>query len=289
MVDKAKAANDSSLTFKSDLILDEDIYKRMSELRLVSDDADEVPVVPVRNKVAPHFRRLAKPTFIVPIQAPERDVTHSECIAQLMKAFRERSLAISTTIFGDRELSVPTSEQALLGPLAIGEYQWWDDTGGTRIPVGNGRYIQPDICGTPTKPSSFYPSSRTPRVIIEVIQTHPPEPETLLNLLSLSEQNHLVVLYFVKPGSSTTRYSQTQTWKRGEVRVRAAHYLLGRRVLRNGVALGQTKEDPLAGAAPYEQSAYDDWYRLTFKPFIDQVMRDKNADPPSKMAADTAD
>lgn len=97
--------------------------------------------------------------------------------------------------------------------------------------AGERRYIQPDICGRATE--RFYPSARQQNVIIEVINTHPPELETFYALLHYSCFNHIVLFYFVAEGSIASQYSGFKQFG-GEAKIWVSHYLLDGKAFRNG-------------------------------------------------------
>lgn len=251
-------------------ILKPECYAQMRTERLTSEGSDE-PVIPVRNKESPHFRRIGESVYAELIQEKERDETHQAAIRLLMDALVNRAVEIVTPVFDENNNFDPDG-QVLFGPIPAGEYHWWDDGGGTRIPVGNGRYIQPDICGRPKEPQSFWPSSSRPNIIIEVVQTHLPEEETLYELLRLSELNYLIVFFFVAPERRGTKYSRVSLSKPGHGTIRAAHYITSRQFLENGNIKG--------AKAPLDSLEYKAWYEGQQK-FLKRVMRAKNDQPNS--------
>lgn len=257
--------------FTEQQILSSNHYARMCKERLFSED-DGSLVVPVRRKEQPHFRRIGGEVYRTLLQSSERDKTHGEAIAALMNVLKTGVVEIATPTFNGEGKLDPVG-QVLFGPISPGQYHWWDDGGGTRIPLNDGRYIQPDICGKASAPTAFSATSGQPNVIIEVIQTHLPEKETLYELLQLSAMNYIVVFYFVAPGRKGTKYSRLSRPGPGKTtRILAAHYLLGRCLLQNGEKSGTP--------APYLANEYDTWCAIHQQTFA-RVMQAKNV-PPSK-------
>jgi hypothetical protein len=126
--------------------------------------------------------------------------------------------------------------QTLHAEQQFDQYVWWEDGTACRVPVGDARYIQPDICGRST--NSLFPAAKNRSLIIEVIQTHIPEFETFFSLLDLSRYNFLVLFYFVAPQSFKTQYSQHFLTPM-ETKLRVSHYLLDGQVLNTGGAVVQ--------------------------------------------------
>ena len=258
--------------FTEQQILNSSDYVRMRSEGLLSDDECSL-VIPVRRKDQPHFRRIGGVVYQTSLQPQEQDKTHGEAIAAIMNILKTQVVEITTPTF-DVEGRLDPEGQVLFGPVSPGDYHWWDDSSGTRIPLNNGRYIQPDICGRASTPAAFSPTTVQPNVIIEVIQTHLPEKETLYELLQLSAMNYIVVLYFVAPGRKGTKYSRLSSPRAGgRMRILAAHYLSGRRLLENG----QQRGEP----APYSANDYDIWY-ASQQVLLARVMRAKNESPPGK-------
>lgn len=213
---------------------------------------------------------LGRSAFRFPVQKQESDPTHNRVVSTLIAQLNAKPVVFRTNTFEGGVLG----EQVLLGPLDTGEYEWWSDVTGNRIPVGNGRYIQPDICGRPKNQAAFCPSNDRPAVLIEVIQTHPPEWETLFYLLDLTEKNHLLVFYFVAPNRHGTKYSYANE-AQGQFRVTSAFYLLDRKVFANGAPRNLP-------SAPRTLSEFRAWYKNFRATFLDDVMRLKNEIPPAK-------
>jgi len=140
-------------------------------------------------------------------------------------------------------------------------YEWWEDGGPCRMAAGEEGYIQPDICGR--SKSIFFPSARQQNVVIEVINTHPPEIDTFFALLNYSRFNHLVLFYYVAEGALQSQYSKFEV-NNGTLSIRAAHYLLGGHVFRNGTEVKQFK--------PNDR----DWYDHLRETYFGTPLREKH-------------
>lgn len=249
-------------------VLNEARYAEMSQESL-ADTSDGTLVVAVRRQEAPHFRRLGSSPYRIAVQRRENNPMHNQTVSDLTAAFRAKTTVFQTRTFDE---SGPAGVKILLGPADAGEYEWWSDDAGNRIPVGDGRYIQPDICGRSTQKDGFWATIGQPSLLVEVIQTHPPEAETLFHLLNLTERNHILVLYFVAPERRSTQFSYTLVTAQG-VHVTTAFYFISRQLFANGEAKVRIPE------APRALDEFVQWYAHFRSHFLDDIMKRKNEPP----------
>ncbi|MGM9481836.1 hypothetical protein ACS5PN_11690 [Roseateles sp. NT4] len=233
-------------------------------------------VFPVRHPTSPYFQRFRVSAFEKPVDEPKvRSDLHKRCINFLIRKVVERGLVVCTPTF-DGE--VRTADGQVLLDVAAGQYSWWSDTRGTRIPVGYGRYIQPDLCGRLATGDAFAPSMRWPSVIIEVIDTHYPEEGTLFELLKLSTQNHVVALHFIR-ASFSSYWSQLYTPEQEKVRLRVVHLLVNGNFVTNGEPLDEKL------APPADRKQFSAWYGAfrdnTFKRIMDRKDETKDYSAPA--------
>jgi len=224
---------DTGNTYEEWEILDEHRHKVMSMEPLFRVDEHghetDTQVRPVRNEKAPNFRKLRESIFVRPYEQRERDPTHDACIETLVNLLQSSKLKVWSATFNDEGVRDPFGQ--ILFSQGKPDYYWWQDGGPCRMAAGPGAYIQPDICGRST--AVFFPSARQQNVIIEVINTHPPELDTFYALLNYSQYNHLVIFYYVAEGANGSQYSRFD-FQDGTLVLRVAHYLLGGKVFANG-------------------------------------------------------
>lgn len=228
----------------------------------ISEKGEETDtqVRPVRNEKAPNFRKLRDSIFVRPYERRERDPTHDACIATLVRLLRSSKLKVWSATFNDEGVRDPFGQ--VLFAQGKSDYDWWQDGGPCRMAAGPGAYIQPDICGRSKE--VFFPSARLQNVIIEVINTHPPELETFYALLDYSRYNHLVLFYYVVPDTDRSQYSEYEM-RDATLMLRATHYLLGGQVFRNG--------------KPVERYGRNDeaWYAHLLNTYFGTPLRDKRS------------
>jgi len=233
-------------------IADEAKYRLMKDDTLWTIGAEEEQVFPVRHPTKPYFRRFRVTPFRQLIDGrKERSETHKKCIDFLLRNIRDRGLKLSTPTF---ENDARTADGQVLLNVAKGHYQWWSDTNGTRIPIGFGRYIQPDLCGRLANGDAFAPSLKWPSLIIEVIDTHFPEENTLFELLKLSTQNHIVALHFIRARAYSSYWSQLETPEGKRPTLRVVHLLVDGNLVVNGVPYEEKR------APPSDRAAFARWY-----------------------------
>lgn len=118
----------------------------------------------------------------------------------------------------------------------------WTTEGACRIEVARS-WIEPDIGGRPDTTDKgepvIFPSREYPAVLVEVVDTHPPDLKTLKRLLRITRQNTVVAFHFCASsvGSAPASYLDVST---DRVRLATAIYIdnghlyyLGRRVIQH--------------------------------------------------------
>lgn len=201
-------------------------YGRMKSEPLSPEGDPGTFVIPVRRKIgAPHLRTLSK----VSQQregASESNESHNKAIALLFKFLHGKRCKLITHIFDDDGVK---DIQVLYDTKTA--YRWWNDDEATKISFRRGKYIRPDLCG---RDNNIFAANRKSRsLIIEVVNTHIPEYDTLRRLLELSEQNHIVIFYYVTSNSQSTQYNRFQVLK-DWTEVRASYYLIDGKFYKNG-------------------------------------------------------
>lgn len=258
---------DTGRTYYEHEILDPDLFALMrTEPLWLKGTADQV--TPVRRADAPNFRRFSLDGCRTRVGAgPEADTAHNRCIEFLLRNLQDRELILSTPTFEDGTRDA--EGQVLLNTRKTGKYSWWSDRSGTRIPVGGGRYIQPDLCGRLGAPLAFHATNKAPNIIIEVIKHHYPDEPTMLELLRLSERNHIVVLLFMGETSYGSRYCRLLTETNDPfVRLRPVMVLTGGTVVMNG-----NVEPP--SPPPLLSEGFDVWFAALEQRQLLPVMADR--------------
>lgn len=255
----ARGQRTGRLYQKEEIFIDS-AYAAMMVESLYLEDEPDVLVTPIRRQGSPHWRRENTALYRIAVERRESDPTHDRCIAELCEALRSKKLSVWSTDFLDSKVQWKAYllHQEGLGGL----YHWWKDDAGCRVPVGQGRFIQPDICGRSA--SVFFPTGKAKSVVVEVINTHIPERGTFYALLELSQYHHLVLFYYVAPGSSQSQYSR-RSISETEVEISVAHYLLDGKVYRNGKEVEQFGKTD------------DEWYEHLKATYFGTPLRDKRA------------
>lgn len=222
----------SRKTFQTWEIDDHARYAEMTSEPLV--DINDTPLAAVRKKGSPHFRRLDKGAQLRQLPKAEPSIRHKNTIASLLSALQigGRDISIFTYVFGEDDTE-DKSEQTLFSLNGSSEFRWYSES---PIQFEDFSYIQPDISGRDT--SRMAPTRGRPAVIIEVIDTHFPEPETFEKLMSLSRSSYHV--YFLVMGTFQLDHAQ-RLYKfplKTDVpfRMRTAWALINGELVRNGVA-----------------------------------------------------
>jgi len=242
-------------------------YALMKSRQLWLDSDSSVPVIPVRKRGSPHFRRLSEGAYRHRVSGGEQDETHGQTIKALMRVLQTQTTSLLCPTF-DEAGNLDSVGTVLLERLGPSDYAWYSDGVGTRIPLSGGRYIQPDICGWPTAAGRFWPTAERPAVIIEVVQRHLPETAAFIELVRLSAMNFLVVLYFVATGRKRTKYSRYGHTADGvDAHITAAHFVSGRCFYENG--------QPKGGPAPIDENEFAEWYSKLDSLVLSRVMKNK--------------
>ena len=218
----------SGKEYSEEDIFDLGQYPRMKEEPLLNED--DCLVVPVRNKAAPHYRRVSNSSFGTRLGRSENDPTHNDCVNYIVDEICNKSaesVSFSTYVFADDK---SYEEQVIFQTLADSNYCWFKESE-AKVAFHDETYIQPDIAGRDI--NRFFPGSVYPNVIIEVIRTHHPEFETFQKLFELSKTNHHVYFYFIQEGKRTSKLNHLKNMG-GQVTVRVSHYLIGGTLYKNG-------------------------------------------------------
>lgn len=184
-------------TFKANEIADDNVYAQMKLCVLV--DGSETIVVPVRRRDALHFRRLGGQQKFTACDRAPTTVEHGKAVAGLLDRLTQAKgdLRFVTYVFeGGDQGANGRDEQTIFKLLSKSEYRWY---GENQIRFDDGKYIQPDISGRDI--AKMGPGSANPGVIIEVIDTHPPELETFEKLMSLSRSGYAVFFFLLRDKS----------------------------------------------------------------------------------------
>lgn len=224
MADDQVVGQRSGLVFREADIFNNSKYASMKSEVLIR--GTDTLVVPVRNKAKPHFRTLSAGLCRERVGQEDTDPTHKKVVTLLLDFLVKNSLVVTTKVFleGDDK----PSELQVLFDDSQKRYSWVSEAD-ARVPVGGGRFIQPDIAGW--NPKMFHANARSPSVIIEVIRTHPPDTETFNHLLRLSEVGYLVLFYFIAPDGKDSKYNSIRVGS--TVAIQCAHYLCGGSFFKN--------------------------------------------------------
>jgi hypothetical protein len=229
----------SGTTYNEAEIFDPVKYPAMRNEPLLSAN-DEV-VIPVRNQLRPHFRRLGGPSFGTRLGRTENNPIHNQCVDDLLKKLNTAtSVILSVYVFDDRG---SYHSQPLFSTLPGSKYSWFKEAD-ARVAFCDGTYIQPDIGGR--DPGKFFPRSSSPTILIEVVRTHYPELETFKKLHELSLANTIVAFYFIPKDKTYSKLNHTPS-NPSAFELRVSHYMLNGEVyrhdkvvsLRNGLSLDE--------------------------------------------------
>lgn len=248
---------------ESDIFDAKTFLKMKAEPLHLAEDEDSL-VLPVRLKSKPHFRLLSKYPKRVRVGAGEDNETHRKVIKFILKKLKAcKQFAATTYVFEENQKHVQTIYLSPNSQDDLTTYSWWEEA---RIPISSAKYIQPDICGRNN--GSFLPGRTNPGIVIEVIQTHYPEPSTFEHLLSLSQQNNLVLFYFVRVNHWGSKYSHVDTSNNKILAIRSGHWLSDGRFYVN--------DDEIVNS----RNTIAEWYKELCVDYFDKVMADKNVAPP---------
>lgn len=197
-IERARAYKDGA-TYSATDILDDKILAVMKGKVLVDYDDEEVVVVPVRRRDAPHFRRLGS-GYEKRVDTADADPTHKACVDAIYTALSGKRVRVATYVFDELD----GKRRQIVATVDNGEkYTWWKET---QVSLGRGRYIQPDLMG---KHSDVFLSNAHARgIVIEVIRTHQPDRKTFFELLRLSALGFMIIFYFIPSGKLESKYNQ---------------------------------------------------------------------------------
>lgn len=157
-----------------------------------------------KTEVQPHFvsKRSVRGTQL---QFPERDQTHDKVLSRLMQLLTDYRSQFVIAEHDPRKPydQIPVPKVLFRCPPHVA-YDWTEEPATANWFDNGQRYIQPDIVGTDSGRPWCGPS--IPNIIIEVIHTHMPEPETWSRLVELSRNHHLVMFYLCTPAKEDSRY-----------------------------------------------------------------------------------
>lgn len=234
----------SGKDFKAHQINNSACYAEMTSEPLV--DAHDNLLAAVRHKKTPYFRHLSDSKLQL-LPRDERSVRHNEVIQQLLSLLSAATTDVSifTYVFED-DGTESKYEQTLFAMNRSADFRWYAES---QIQFDDFTYIQPDLCGRDT--SRMAPTRTRPGIIIEVIDSHFPEPETFEKLMELSRCSYHV--YFLVMGEFRLHHAQKlykfPIQKNCPFRLRSAWALINGELVKNGVAQTLTSTDPALRAA----------------------------------------
>lgn len=235
-------------------IFDPTKYGEMkSEPLSLKGDTDAI-VVPVRKVGSPHFRALStiKQTRV---GSAEDNKSHSDTIEMLLRKFQGKRLKLLTYIFDEKSNK---SEQVLFDTKV--DYQWWCDSDATKISFGDGKYIRPDLCGRDNKIFSANRASRS--IVIEVVNSHIPEHETLCRLRELSEKNHIILFYYISDSRKSSQFNNFKCLDK-YIELRISFCIIDGKFFKNGEEVSQLTGQDVAWYNNIKSRFFD--YPLTQK------------------------
>ena len=228
--------------YSADQIFNDSQYASMVSDTLTDDNGTIVR--PVRRQGAPHFRVLGRKVSITDIERNAASPAHNAAVAAITQMLRDQSRALNfyTRIFDENGNTV---EQRLFA-APVGNHRVWFTE--NTILFDDFVRIRPDISGRDA--SIFAATGQRPAIIIEVIETHPPEAETLARLFQLSRMAHQVYFFSLvgKRAHLAYRYNSATAGDR-VVRVRITYCLINGDLMKNGELIELKHEDPLLRAA----------------------------------------
>lgn len=220
---------ETNTTFLEQDIFDKVKYGQMkSEALCLVGDLDTF-VTPVRKVGSPHFRSLST---IKQRRVGNSEVNpmHNSTVEMLLRNFQDKRIRLITYTYID---GVHDSEVIYDSRVS---YRWWSDGEANQIGFVGGDYIRPDLCGRNLE--IFSSNKKFRSIIIEVINTHTPEHETLRRLAELSERNYIVIFYFIPADRRKSQFNGFEILKK-YVDLRAAFYLIDGDFFINGVPMVQ--------------------------------------------------
>jgi len=194
-------------------------------------DTDDVPLIPVRRRGSPHFRRLGKSAPVKMLPRGQRSERHRETIDELHETLVKSGnrIEIYTNFFTDGQKE--WTEQTLFSLRPDSEFRWYVES---PIRFDDFKCIQPDLAGRDL--GRMAPTGRIPAVIIEVVDTHLPDLATFERLLSLSRSAHHVYFYILEDGKRLQfqKLNHFDVDGSGKLKVRFTWALLNGELVKNG-------------------------------------------------------
>ena len=241
----------SGRTYEPSEIDDKDAYDQMIKEPLIDSDGEGTPVVPVRRKDAPHFRRLGIAKKIVDLPRNKDTERHDQTIMELVTLLNDpkRSFELYTHVFSEDKPPV-IKEQIMLCSRKGIEVRWFSEN---KIRFDDFTCIQPDISARDILRMS--PIGASPAIIIEVIDTHYPEPRTFERLMALSRAAHHVYFYILGDGDLNKAQKLNSFTTSQNVRARFTFALLNGELVRNSTIVDLGIADPSIKTDTSDKSA----------------------------------
>lgn len=217
--------------YKPSEIDDKDSYEQMVIEPLIN--VDGTTVVPVRKTGAPHFRRLGVANKVIDLPRKEDSTRHNDTIAELIGLLNDpaRSFEIYTHVYID-DVSRVKKDQVIACSRNGINVLWFKEN---KIRFDDFTSIQPDISARDITRMS--PTGASPSFIIEVIDSHYPEPRTFEKLMALSRAAYHVYFYILGNGKINKAH-QLNGFRIGKtVRARFTFALLNGELVKNSKVL----------------------------------------------------
>ena len=212
---------------------------------------DGTTVVPVRKKGGPHFRRLGVAQKVVNLLRKEDSKRHNETISELVGLLSDpkRSFKIYTHVYSGDVPSVKHDQILTCSRNGI-EFRWFKEN---RIRFDDFTCIQPDISARDITRMS--PTGASPSIIIEVIDSHYPEPRTFEKLMALSRSAHHVYFYILGKGQVNKANYLNSYSTSSHVRARFTFALLNGELVKNSEIIDLGIADPSATEYASDQNS----------------------------------
>jgi hypothetical protein len=167
--------------------------------------------------VQPHFSPVGKAIKVVAVdpEATEKDPTHNKIVKRLCDTLNHyKSNFVIATNHQTEKVKIRLSDgktKDVPKPVRLWSCQAECDFVWRREPWTHRwfekvKYIQPDLVGFDA--NRPFPGPNNPTVIIEVVNSHPPEKETWERLVELSRDHHWVLFYLCAAGHEVGRFGK---------------------------------------------------------------------------------
>ncbi len=215
--------------YSASQILTDHIYAEMMCEPLT--DENGTIVRPVRRHSAPHFRVVGKHLTLNELAREPRSEDHDNVKSAIHKALTDSKRAIE--FYTNKYEDGNPVEQRLFSLRAEHNFLWFEENA---ILFDDLVVIRPDLSGRNS--SAFAPTGRRPAIVIEVVDTHLPEPETFGRLLRLSRMAHHIYFYsLVGQKSNLAHRFNSLVESQTRVRMRFTYALINGRLIKNGEEL----------------------------------------------------